>query len=132
VVALFDADNYKLRNNAVALAYDLADLRTDLVEPAVDDIAAFLTVEDTRTRINATGTLARVADDFPESVAHLTPTFVELLSDDDHLVRSNACWALGYLRASEAQSALEERLQDETNETVRSSITWALSEIDTV
>ncbi len=132
VVELFDADNYKLRNNAVALAYDMADLHTDIVEPSVEDIAALLTVEDTRTRINATGTLARVADDFPESVAHLTPTFVELLSDDDHRVRDNACWALGYIQASEAQSELEERLQDEPNETVRNSVAWALSEIDTV
>jgi hypothetical protein len=132
VVALFDADNYKLRNNAVALAYDMAELHTDLVEPSVDDIAALLTVEDARTRVNATGTLARVADDFPESVAHLTPTFVELLSDDDHRVRDNACWALGYLQASAAQAALEEQLQDESNESVRNSIAWALSEIETV
>lgn len=132
VVALFDADNYKLRNNAVALTYDIADLHTDVVEPSVEDIAALLTVEDTRARINATGTLARVADDSPESVAHLTPAFVELLSDDDYRVRDNACWALGYLKASEAQSALEERLQDESNETVQNRVVWALTEIDTV
>jgi hypothetical protein len=91
-----------------------------------------LTDDDARTRVNASGTLARVADDFPESVAHLTSTFVELLSDDDHRVRDNACRALGYLQASEAQSALKERLQNESNETVRNSAAWALSEIDTV
>ncbi|QSG11537.1 HEAT repeats containing protein [Halapricum desulfuricans] len=132
IVELYDADNYKLRNNAVALTYEVADLHTDVVEGYVDDIAALLTVDDARTRINASGTLARVAKDFPASVDPLTPTFIDLLSDDNEMVRENACWVLGRLEASEAKATLEERLQEEPNETVRNRIAWALAEIDPV
>ncbi|QSG16306.1 HEAT repeat domain-containing protein [Halapricum desulfuricans] len=132
VVELYDTDNYKLRNNAIALTYEVADLHTDIVEEYIDDIAALLTDDDSQTRINASGTLARVAEDFPASVSHLTPMFVELLSDDNEQVRENACWALGRLEASEAKATLEERLQEEPSEAVRNRIAWALSEIDPV
>ncbi len=130
VVRLFDADNYKLRNNAIALIFEVAALHTDLVEPYVDEIAALLTVDDAYTRTNASGTLARVAEDFPDSVDRVTPTVIDLLTDDDPKVRENACWALGHLRASEADVPLEERVREDTNQDVRTRAAWALSRID--
>ncbi|QCC51413.1 HEAT repeat domain-containing protein [Halapricum salinum] len=128
VAAVFDADDYRLRNNALALTFDFAEYQADLVKPYVDDIAAFLTEDDAYTRTNASGTLARVAGDFPDAVAHLTPTVIDCLSDDDHRVRENACWALGYLQASEAEAALKDRLDDPADD-VRDKAAWALSEI---
>jgi len=54
----------------------VAIVHTDVVEPYTEEITALLTVEDTYTRINASGALSRVAEDFPDSVEHVTPTFV--------------------------------------------------------
>jgi len=64
VATLFDADNPKLRNNAIGLIGDVAIVHTDVVEPYTEEITALLTVEDTYTRINASGALSRVAEDF--------------------------------------------------------------------
>jgi hypothetical protein len=128
VTGLFEADNYKLRNNAIALLFDVAAIHTDVVEPYVDDIAALFTVDDAYTRTNASGTLARVAEDFPDSVAHVTPDIIDLLTDDDPRVRENACWTLGHLRPPEATAPLEERTQEDTNEDVRARAAWALSQ----
>lgn len=130
VTHLYEADNYKLRNNAIALTFEVAAIHTDIVEPYVDDIAALLTVDDTYTRTNASGALARVAEDFPDSFEHVTPTLIKLLTDDGPRVRENACWALGYLRAVEAQTPLEELVQGDTNEGVRTRASWALSRIE--
>ncbi|MFB6179089.1 MAG: HEAT repeat domain-containing protein [Halorientalis sp.] len=130
IAQLCDADNYKLRNNAVALLFDVAAVHTDVVEPYVDDIAALLTVNDAYTRTNASGTISRVAEDFPDSVAHLTPTFTDLLTDDDPRVRENACWTLGYLRAADAESALATRAQQDSIKTVQVRAEWALSQIN--
>jgi hypothetical protein len=130
VVQLFDTDNYKLRNNAVALLFEVAALHTDVIEPHVDDIAALLTVDDAYTRTNASGAISRVAEDFPDSVEQLTPTFIDLLSDEDPRVRENACWTLGYLRAADAASALETRAQEDTIKTVQVRAEWALSQIN--
>lgn len=132
VARLFEAGNYKLRNNAIALTFEVAALHTDVVEPYVDDIAALLTVDDTYTRTNASGTLARVAEDFPDSVEHVTPTLLELLTDDEPKVRENACWALGRLQASEATEPLEKRAYEDTNEAVRNRAAWAHAQIDSV
>ena len=130
VAGLLNADNYKLRNNAIALTFDVAALHTDVVEPYVDDIATLLTVDDTYTRTNASGTLARVAEDFPDSVEHVTPTLIDLLTDDDPRVRENACWTVGHLRAADAHTPLRERVTEDSNEAVRTRATWALSRIE--
>lgn len=132
VVAVYDVDNYRLRNNAIALTFDLADIHTDIVEPYVDDIAPLLDVDDAYTRTNASGTLARVAEDFPAAVDHLTPRFIECLSDEDHRVRENACWVLGRLQAESAEAALVDCLEDDSQDAVRNRAAWALSEIDPV
>jgi len=129
LVELFDDDNYKLRNNALALVYDIAGVHTDLIKPHTDEIAALLAVKDSYTRINASGTLARVAADFPESVQHLTPVFIKLLSDDDHGVRENACWLLGRLRVSEAKDSLRERADNDANSEVQTRAQWALTQL---
>jgi hypothetical protein len=108
----------------------VAIVHTDVVEPYTEEITALLTVEDTYTRINASGALSRVAEDFPESVEHVTPTFVELLSDENPLVRENACWALGYLCARDATSTLEDRAHGDDNADVRTRASWALAQIN--
>jgi len=45
VATLFDADNPKLRNNAIGLIGDVAIVHTDVVEPYTEEITALLTVE---------------------------------------------------------------------------------------
>ena len=89
-----------------------------------------LSIDDPYTRINASGALSRVAEDFPESVEQFTPLFIELLSDEESLVRVNACWALGHLRAREAEPVLEQRAQDDENADVRTRASWALAQIE--
>ena len=108
----------------------MAIVHTDVVEPYTEEITALLTVEDTYTRINASGALSRVAEDFPDSVEHVTPTFVELLSDENPLVRENACWALGYLCARDTISVLEDRARGDDNADVRTRASWALAQIN--
>lgn len=130
VVGLFDEDNYKLRNNAIALLNDVAAIHTDVVEPYVDDIAALLVVDDTYTRINASGVLGRVAADFPATVEPMVPMVVRLLSDNDPRVRENACWILGQLSPPEASESLEETLQADENAAVRNRAAWALVQYD--
>jgi hypothetical protein len=95
----------------------------------VDALAALLTVVDDYTRINASCALARVAEDFPESVQHLTPQFLQLLADSEGMVRKNACWALGYLGAPDAEAALEDRLREESDPDVHARAEWALNQI---
>ena len=130
VTALFEVENYKLRNNAIALISDVATLHTDVVEPYTEEITELLAVDDAYARINASAVLARIAQDFPETVEQLTPTFIELLADADPRVRENACWALGYLGAQEAQSSLEERAHGDESADVRTRASWALARID--
>jgi hypothetical protein len=129
VARLYEVENHKLRNNAVALTFEAAAIHTDVVEPYVDDVAALLTDDDAIIRTNASGTLARVAEDFPESIGHLTPTLVELLTDDDSRVRENACWALGYLRATDALDPLKQRVTEEEVQDVQTRAAWAVSQI---
>jgi hypothetical protein len=130
VAQLLTAENYRLRNNAVALLFEVSTIHTDAVEPFVDDIADLLTVDDAYTRTNASGTLARVAEDFPAAVGDVTPRFVELLTDDESAVRENACWALGYLRATDSEAALKDRVEQDVDRDVRARASWALSRLD--
>jgi len=129
IAQLLTAENNRLRNNGVALLFDVSAIHTDVVKPYVDDIADLLAVDDAYTRTNASGTLARVAEDFPASVEHVTPTFVELLTDDESAVRENACWALGYLRAADSEDALRTCLQEDVDKGVRARASWALSRL---
>jgi len=129
LVGLFDADNRKLRNNAIGLIADVATVHTDVVEPYVDDIAPLLETDDTFTRINASGALSRVAEDFPAAVDPLTPALIELLNDTDPQARQNACWGLGYLNAEDATASLEECASQDDDQDVRSRASWALSQI---
>ncbi|MDS0258704.1 HEAT repeat domain-containing protein [Haloarcula sp. S1CR25-12] len=130
VAQLLTVENPRLRNNGVALLFEVSAIHTDVVEPFVDDIADLLTVDDAYTRTNASGTLARVAEDFPASVEHVTPTFVELLTDDESTVRENACWALGYLCAADSEDALQKCLQEDVDKDVRARASWALSRLE--
>jgi HEAT repeat protein len=129
LVELFDAENPKLRNNAIGLISDVATVHTDVVESFSEEIAALLEADDTYTRINATAALSRVAEDFPATVATLTPTFIDLLDDDNSQVRQNTCWALGHLEAQEATERLETASTADTDSDVRSRASWALTKI---
>lgn len=85
-------------------------------------------VENDYTRINATAAFARVAEDFPQSVGAHVPTLVDRLDDEEALVRENACWALGHLRAESAVDALRDRRRDDEPK-VSERAAWALDEI---
>ena len=129
LVELFDAENAKLRNNAIGVISDVATVHTDVIESYTDDIEPLLDVDDDYTRINASGALSRVAEDFPATVAPLTPTFIELLDDNNSLVRENACWALGHLSAEDATASLEECACCDNDSDVRSRASWALTQL---
>jgi HEAT repeat protein len=129
LVALLDAEDPMLKNNAVGLISDIALVHTDAVEPHADAIASLLTVDEDDTRVNASCALARVAEDFPESVEYLTPRFLRLLTDSEAVVRANACRALGHLRAQDAEGALEGRLRDDADPDVHRRAEWALNRI---
>ncbi len=45
-------------------------------------------------------------------VPEMTASIIELLGDEDHLVRAEAARALGQCRTDEAREALEEALHD--------------------
>ena len=49
---------------------------------------------------------------------------------ENPLVRENACWALGYLCARDATSALKDRARDDDNADVRTRASWALAQIN--
>jgi len=129
VLSTLESSDHKLRNNATAILGDIAQTHSDVVKPHVDDLAPYLTVDDRFTRVNTSGALSRVAEDFPESVEHLTGTFIDLLADDDPLVRTNACWTLGYLEADEAVGVLGKRAHEDDDQEVRNRAAWAHARI---
>ncbi|QLD84523.1 HEAT repeat domain-containing protein [Natronomonas halophila] len=130
VVTLLNAENPKLRNNAVGFLSDVATVHSDVIEPHVDAIAGLLSSDDEYARINASAALARVAEDYPDSVAGYTDDLLSLLDDDHHLVRTNACWALGYLGDSEAVEFLREVAVDDEHDEVRNRASWAITRIE--
>ena len=60
---------------------------------------------------------------------HLTDTFIELTDDEESLVRTNACWALGNLEDEGAVDALAELAHEDPNEDVRNRAAWAHARI---
>lgn len=54
------------------------------------------------------------------------PELLRALDHPEPLVRGHAAWALAKLGRIEAQGALERKLSDETDDTVRGEILWAL------
>lgn len=126
VVPLLESENHKLRNNAVGLLGAVAIVHSDAVEPYTDAIGEVMLVDDPNTRAHATAALSRVAEDFPEAVAHLTPRLQTCLADDAAQVRENACWALGYIRADEARAQLAETARSDEDEGVRRRAAWAV------
>jgi len=54
---------------------------------------------------------------------------VEALDEEFSYTRSNACWALGYLRATEAVDRLEELVAVDPDEEVQNAAAFAVSEI---
>ena len=129
LVALFGADDHRLRNNAVGIVGDVARTHTDVVEPYVADLAPLLAADDDFTRVNASGAISRVAEDFPDSVSHLSGRFATLLDDEESLVRLNACWALGYLEADGAVEALADVAHEDDDQAVRNRAAWAHARI---
>jgi len=83
------------------------------------------------TRINSTAALSRVAQDFPAALEPHTDLLIELLKDDHHLVRENACWVLGHIEAEEAREGLRSA-RDDGQESVRTRARWALARLEEV
>lgn len=130
IADLLDADNHKLRNNAIAFLSDVSNLHTDAVRPYLEDLEPYLTDEDDYARINASCTLARIAEDYPDEITPLTQDFIRLLDDEETIVRTNACWALGYIDATVAKPDLERLAGDDPDEDVRVRAMWAISQIE--
>jgi hypothetical protein len=130
VVNLLDADAQRLRANAAGVLGDVATVHANELVPHVDHLAELLESDDDYALVNTTAALSRVADTNPAAVQHLTDQYIALLDHDHRLVRLNACWMLGHVRADSAASRLDDvRLNDE-DERVRNRAAWALTEID--
>jgi HEAT repeat protein len=129
LATLLEADNRKLRNNAIGLLGDIAKLHQDWVVPYAEELAAFVDVDDTYTRINTTGALSRLAQTHPAAIEPFTQLFVGRLDDDHEFVRENACWALGHLEAESARTPLESVAVDDQNDDVRTRAQWALDRL---
>lgn len=131
VSGVLAADEPRLRANGAGIFADVAETHAGALEPYVEDLAQLLDEEDEYAVANATSALARVAEWSPAAVTPYTDRFIDLLEHDAAIVRTNACWALGYLRAEAAVDALHARQGDEDVE-VRKRATWALAELRAV
>lgn len=130
LVEFLDTENKKLRNNAMGLLSDIAIHNTVVIRPHAETIQELLTVSDTYTRVNASGSIARIAEDFPEAVEPAIPDLIPLLSDEDEIVRENACWALGHMQATTAKQDLEALARTDDHASVRQRAVWALDQIE--
>ncbi len=77
------------------------------VEDRVDRLEDSLGAADAPTRREAAGIACSLARANPESVTPLVPALIERLSDPDRIVRRNACYALGVVRAEAARDEIE-------------------------
>ncbi len=127
---LLDAEYYKLRANAVGLLADLADEYPTEVRPVVPQAIELLDDDDEKARYNATSILARIAKAHPEDVEAAIDPLIKALDDDFCWTRSNACWALGYLKAERALERLEELKQENPEKEVRDVAEFAVHEIN--
>ncbi len=100
VVSLFDSDTATPRNNAIGLVGDVAKRHSDVVASHVAALAGAVTDDDTTTQINASVTLARVAEDAPGHATVAANELMTVLEADHEEVRRNACRALGQLAAA--------------------------------
>jgi HEAT repeat protein len=132
LIGLLDVDADRLRANAAGTLADLADEYPDEVLPATDRVVGLLSDSDEQARYNATSILARLAETAPERVraAGAVSPLIDVLDDEFEYTRSNACWALGRLKASDAWDELAARRRDDPSEAVRESAAWALSQLD--
>ena len=127
---LIDADNQRLRANAAGVLGDIAKGHATELVPYVDQLAVLLESDDDYALVNTTAALSRVADTNPTAVEHLTKQYISLLDYDHRLVRLNACWMLGHVRADPAASRLDDVRINDDDERVRNRAAWALTEID--
>lgn len=132
LIDLLEVDADRLRANAAGTLADLADEYPAEVLPATDQIVALLADPDENARYNATAILARLAETAPERVraAGAVSPLTDVLDDEFEYTRSNACWALGRLDATEAWDELAARRRDDSSEEVQESAAWALSQLD--
>jgi HEAT repeat protein len=129
-IELLDAGHYKLRANAAGLLADLADEYPDQVKPVVPQAIELLEDPDEKARYNATSILARVAKADPDAVEPAINPLIDALDEDLAYTRSNACWALGYLKANDAVDRLREVEETDSNEEVRHAASVAIDEIE--
>ncbi|NHN42955.1 HEAT repeat domain-containing protein [Halorubellus sp. JP-L1] len=130
VAGLLDADHDMLRNNALGFLGDVAKHHGDVVEPYVDELARLASADDDVTRVNASGAIARVAEDDPDAAVGKVPVFIDRLTDENPLVRQNACEVLGHAGASFVTPLLETRAREDENPEVRSRAARALDQLD--
>lgn len=127
---LLDAEDYRLRANAAGVLSDVATVHAGTLVPHVKDLVPLLKSDDDYTLVNTTAALARVAETEPSAVDHTTERYIALLDHDHRLVRLNACWALGHLRANEAAPNLDALQTADDDEQVRKRASWAFSEVE--
>jgi len=132
LIDLLDVEADRVRANAAGTLADLADEYPAEVIAAADRVVALLTDPTENARYNATAMLARLAETAPDWVraAGAVPPLIEVLDDEFEYTRSNACWALGRLEATDAWDELAARRRDDVGEAVRESAAWALSRLD--
>jgi HEAT repeat protein len=102
----------------------------DEVIGSVPELFSLLESENPAARSASIGILAYVAEESPETVRRETASIVELLSDDDPVVRGNAAWTLGYAGAATAREDLHRVSEDDPEEYVRDIATASLQLIE--
>ena len=85
---------------------------------------------DEQVRYNATSILARVADDYPETVSPATEQLLAVLDDELADTRFNACWALKYINATGAVERIREIAATDPDDDVRSIAQLAIDTIE--
>lgn len=96
------------------------DAVADAVEPEVDHVTDRLEHENAAVRTAATGLVAYLAEERPETVRSNVPTLIDSLEDGDPAVRGQAMWALGFLQAEAALPVLDERADADPNPDIQS------------
>lgn len=98
-------------------------------EAYVDELLTLLVEGSELKRGLALRTLYHLAARQPRAVAGASHAFRASLDDPNPRIRGTACLALGYLTATDARSALEARLRDES-QYVRETAAWALDRLE--
>ncbi len=119
VSELVDAEQVRVQANALGLLADLATEYPHELEEIVPRAIELLDSSDEKVRYNCTSVISRVARHDPGITTPAIEPLIEALDADRAETRENACWALGYMKASSSIVALKDCAENDPNERVQ-------------